>query len=133
MAVRGPQHQTLGIPSETIERVVSTVLQHGYLPQPYLGVRLQRVRLDEPLRQQLDRSNAAAVIVIGVESESPAAVAKVQFGDLILAVAGRPIETAIDLKMALTGIPFGSPVGLQVFRAGAKCDTTVVVRERNRA
>jgi S1-C subfamily serine protease len=60
-------------------------------------------------------------------------VAKVQFGDLILAVAGRPIETAIDLKMALTGIPFGSPVGLQVFRAGAKCDTTVVVRERNRA
>ncbi len=132
MAVRGPRHQTLGIPSETIERVVATVLQHGYLPQPYLGVRLQPVRLDEPLRQQLDRRNAAAVIVIGVEPESPAAAANVQFGDLILSVGAQPIETAVDLKIALTHIRPGSPVGVQVYRAGARLDTTIVVRERKR-
>jgi S1-C subfamily serine protease len=132
MAVRGPRHQTLGIPCETIERVVSTVLQHGRLPQPYLGVRLQPVRLDEPLQKQLSHSGSEAAIVVGVEAESPAAAGGLLFGDLILSVAGQPIENAIDLKIALTRITLGAPVGLQVYRAGAKLDTTVIVRERSR-
>jgi S1-C subfamily serine protease len=130
MAVRGPHNRTLGIPSETIERVVGTVLQYGRLPQPYLGVRLQPVRLDDSLRQQLSRRGAEATIVVGVEADSPAA-ATLLFGDLILSVAGQPIQNAIDLKIALTRIPPGSPVGVQVYRAGSRLDTTVVVRERS--
>jgi serine protease DegQ len=130
MAVRGPRHVTLGIPSETIQRVVTTVLQHGRLPQPYLGVRLQPVRLDDALREQLSRKGAEAAMVVGVEPDSPAA-ATLLFGDLILSVAGRLIENAIDLKIALTKVPLGSPTGVQVYRAGSKFDTTVVVRERS--
>lgn len=132
MAVRGPRHQTLGIPSETIERVVTTVLQHGRLPQPYLGIRLQPVALDEPLRQQLARSGSDAAIVVGVEPASPAAAAGLLFGDLLLSVTGQPVENGIDLKMALKRVPLGATVNLQVYRAGALLDTTVVVRERSR-
>lgn len=130
MAVRGPRHQTLGIPSETIERIVATVLKHGHLPQPYLGVRLQPVRLDEWLRQQLARANAEATIVIGVERDSPASAAGLLLGDLILSVANQPIESAVDLKLAVSRIPLESPVGVQVYRAGATLDIPVVVRER---
>jgi S1-C subfamily serine protease len=130
MAVRGPRHQTLGIPSETIERVVSTVLQHGRLPQPYLGVRLQPVRLDGGLQQQLALAGSEAIIVVGVEPESPAASAGILFGDLILSMAGRPIETAVDLRSALSRIPMGSPIGVQLYRAGARLDATVTIRER---
>jgi serine protease Do len=130
MAVRGPRHNTLGIPSETIERLVARVLQHGRLPQPYLGVRLQPVRLDQSLRQQLSRKGAQGAVVVGVESDSPAA-ASLLFGDLILSVARQPIENAIDLKLALTRIPLGSSVDLQVYRGGVRFDTAVVVRERS--
>jgi S1-C subfamily serine protease len=132
MAVRGPGHQTLGIPCETIERIVTTVLRYGRLPQPYLGVRLQPVRLDAPLRQQLERRGLEAAIVVGVEPDSPAAAARLMFGDLILAVAGQPVENGIDLKMALARVPLGSELAIQVYRAGAMLDTTVVVRERDR-
>jgi serine protease Do len=132
MAVRGPRHQTLGIPSETIERVVTTVLQHGRLPQPYLGIRLQPVVLDEPLRLQLARSDSDAAIVVGVEPASPAAAAGLLFGDLILSVSGQPIENGIDLKMALKRVPLGATLNLQVYRAGALLDTAVIVRERTR-
>jgi serine protease Do len=132
MAVRGPRHQTLGIPSETIERVVTTVLQHGRLPQPYLGIRLQPVALDEPLRQHLARSGSDAAIVVGVEPASPAAAAGLLFGDLILSVTGQPVENGIDLKMALKRVPLGATVNLQVYRAGALLDTAVIVRERSR-
>jgi S1-C subfamily serine protease len=130
MAVRGPRHQALGIPSETIERLVSTVLQHGRLPQPYLGVRLQPVSLDDALRQKLARDGSDAVIVVGVEPESPAASANLLLGDIIASIAGRPIENALDLKIALSRIPLGSSVGVQVYRAGARLDATVTVRER---
>jgi S1-C subfamily serine protease len=130
MAVRGPHHQTLGIPSETIERVVSTVLQHGRLPQPYLGVRLQPVSLDEALRQKLARHRSEAVIVVGIEAASPAADAGLLLGDLIDTIAGKTIENAIDLKVALTRVPLGSPVAVKVHRAGATHDATVLVRDR---
>jgi S1-C subfamily serine protease len=132
MAVRGPRQQTLGIPSETIERIVSTVLQHGRLPQPYLGIRLQPVSLDEPLCRELERRTSSAAIVIGVEPESPASAARLLFGDLLLSVAGQPIENAIDLKVVLARLPLGTPIGVQVYRAGSRLDTTVVVRERTR-
>jgi len=122
MAVRGPRHQTLGIPSETIERLVSTVLQHGYLPQPYLGVRLQAVTLD---------NGTDAVIVVGVEPGSPAASANVLLGDVIASIAGRSIENALDLKIALARIPLGSSIDMQLYRGGDRLDATVTVRERN--
>jgi S1-C subfamily serine protease len=130
MVVRGPKQQTLGIPCETIERILTTVLQHGRLPQPYLGVRLQPVRLDEPFRQQLERRGLDAAIVVGVEPDSPAAAASLLFGDLILTVAGEPVENGMDLKIALNRLPLGSQVGIRVYRAGAAFDTTIVVRER---
>jgi serine protease Do len=130
MAVRGPRHQTLGIPSETIERLVSTVLQHGHLPQPYLGVRLQPVRLDHALRQKFARQGSDAVIVVGIEPESPAESASLLLGDIIASIAGRPIEDALDLKIALSRIPLGSSIGVQIYRAGERLDATVTVRER---
>ena len=130
MAVRGPRHQTLGIPSETIERLVSTVLQHGHLPQPYLGVRLQPVRLDDALRQKFGRHGSDAVIVVGVEPESPAASANLLLGDIIASIAGRPIKNALDLKIALSRTPLGSSIVVQIYRAGARLDATVTVRER---
>jgi len=130
MAVRGPRHQSLGIPSETIERLVSTVLQHGHLPQPYLGVRLQPVQLDDALRQKLARNGSDAVIIVGVEPESPAASANLLLGDIIASIAGQPIENALDLKIALSRIPLGSSIGVQIYRAGARLDATVSVRER---
>jgi S1-C subfamily serine protease len=132
MAVRGPRQQTLGIPCETLDRVVTTVLQHGRLPQPYLGVRLQPVRLDEPVRLQLSRRGGDAAIIVGVEPDSPAAAANLLFGDLILSIAGQPIENGIDLKIALARVPLGSVVGIHVYRAGATLATTIVVRERGR-
>jgi S1-C subfamily serine protease len=132
MAVRGPRRTTLGIPTETIGRIVATVLRHGRLPQPYLGVRLQPVRLDTSLREQLSRKGTEGALVVGVESDSPAA-ASLLFGDLILSVGGHPIENAFDLKNALTHLPLGAPAPIQVYRAGGTVDTTVVVRERSGA
>jgi S1-C subfamily serine protease len=131
MAVRGPHHQTLLIPVETIERVADTVLEHGRLPQPYLGLRLQPVRVDSHLCKQLSKENPHAVIIVGVDPESPAADAGLLFGDLILTIAGHPINTAAELKRALTRVPLNSPVQVQLHRAGASMTAHVTPRDRS--
>lgn len=130
MAVPGPREQTIGIPVETIERVVTTVRQHGRLPQPYLGVRLQPVWLDERLREQLSRPRAASALVVGVDADSPAASAGLLFGDLLLTINTQAIESALDLKAALSRVPLGSSVRVQLYRAGERKETDVLVRER---
>jgi hypothetical protein len=43
---------------------------------------------------------------------------------------GRPIENALDLKIALSRIPLGSSIGVQIYRAGVRLDATVTIRER---
>jgi S1-C subfamily serine protease len=129
MAVPDPRGQTIGIPVETIAKVV-TVRQHGRLPQPYLGVRLQPVWLDERLREQLAKPRAASAIVVGVDADSPAASAGLLFGDLLLTVNSQLIESALDLKAALSRVPLGSSVRVQLYRAGERKETDVLVRER---
>jgi serine protease Do len=132
MAVQGPRHTTLGIPVETIERIVTAVQRHGHLPRPYLGVRLQPVRLDAALQEQLSRACSEATLIIGVEPGSPAKAAGLMFGDLLLSVAGQLTLSAIDLKVALSLADLGSSVPVQVYRASQRVDTSVLVRERSR-
>jgi S1-C subfamily serine protease len=133
MAVHGPRRQTLGVPCETIEQIVSMVRRHGRVLQPYLGIRLQCVHLDERLRAELSRQGSEAAIVVGVERHSPAEAAGLMFGDLLLSAGGRVIETALDLKVALGAIALGSPLSMDLYRAGARRETTAIVRERSGA
>ncbi len=131
MAVRGPRGIALGIPVGTMARIVDAVKEHGRLPQPYLGVRLQSVHLDAPLQQQLNHGSEGA-LVVGVEPDSPA-TGQLLFGDLVLAVAGKSVAHALDLKVALAGRAPQSAVDLTVYRAGVSQTITVRVGERGAA
>jgi S1-C subfamily serine protease len=53
MLVYGPRGVLLGIPASTIERIVGAVERHGYLPRPYLGLRLQHLWLDAATSQRV--------------------------------------------------------------------------------
>jgi S1-C subfamily serine protease len=132
MAVLGPRGRVLGIPTETLAGVVERVAHRGYLPQPYLGLRLQPVWLDETLRAQLGRQRGPAVIVVGVDPGSPATAAGMAFGDLVLAIAGETIETPIDVTRQIGPAAIGSPVAIDLLRAGARQRVSVVIGERPR-
>jgi S1-C subfamily serine protease len=132
MAVLGPRGRVLGIPAETLAEVVERVARHGYLPQPYLGLRLQPVWLDETLRVQLERQRGPAIIVIGVDPGSPAATAGMVFGDLVLSVADETVETPIDVTRQIGRVPIGSAIAIELLRAGARQRLSVVTGERLR-
>jgi S1-C subfamily serine protease len=122
----------IAIPAPAVDRVVDTLLKKGHIPQGYLGVGLQPVRLPDALRQSLRRSEKTAAIVLEVEPESPAHKAGVVIGDIFIALAGHPIARLEDVHSQLHGEAIGKPLALKFVRGGAAQELNIVVGERPR-
>ena len=122
----------IAIPAPAVDRVVDTLLKKGHIPQGYLGVGLQPVRLPDALRQSLQRQEKTAAIVLEVEPESPAHKAGIVIGDILIALAGRPVARLEDVHSQLHGEAIGKPLVLKFVRGGAAQEVNIVVSERPR-
>jgi S1-C subfamily serine protease len=122
----------IAIPAPAVDRVIDTLLKKGHIPQGYLGVGLQPVRLPEALRQSLQRSEKTAAIVLEVEPESPAHKAGIVIGDILIALAGHPVARLEDVHSQLHGESIGKPLALKLVRGGAAQEVNIVVGERSR-
>jgi S1-C subfamily serine protease len=122
----------IAIPAPAVDRVVDTLLKKGHIPQGYLGVGLQPVRLPDALRQSLQRTEKTAAIVLEVEPESPAHKAGIVIGDIFIALAGRPVARLEDVHSQLHGEAIGKPLALKFVRGGAPQEVSIVVSERPR-
>jgi S1-C subfamily serine protease len=129
MAVPGPLRRVLGIPAETIESVVALVEKHGHLPQPYIGVRLQSLWIDDATRKHLGRSARRIATVSGVDPGSPAAAAHIELGDLLLTVNGAPAES-LTLARQIASLTPGQEIDLEVLRGGQPHQVRLRVGER---
>src|SRR6202158_5042108 len=122
----------VGLQPTAVDRSVDTLLKKGHIPQGYLGVGLQPVRLPEALRQSLQRSEKTAAIVLEVEPESPAHKAGIVIGDILIALAGRPVARLEDVHSHLHGEAIGKALALKFVRGGAAQEVNIVVGERPR-
>ena len=122
----------IAIPAPAIDRAVDTLLKKGHIPQGYLGVGLQPVRLPDALRQSLQRTEKTAAIVLEVEPESPAHKAGIVIGDILITLAGRPVARLEDVHSQLHGEAIGKPLALKFVRGGAAQEVSIVVGERQR-
>jgi S1-C subfamily serine protease len=122
----------IAIPAPAIDLVVDTLLKKGHIPQGYLGVGLQPVRLPDALRQSLQRSEKTAAIVLEVEPESPAHKAGIVIGDIVVALAGHPVARLEDVHAQLHGKSIGKPLVLEFVRGGATREVNIIVGERPR-
>ena len=87
----------LGIPLETLERVTGALTSHGRVKRGYLGLSSQPVAIPEPLRQKLGLEQESGLLIVGVESGSPAERGGLLLGDVLVSFAGQ------------TGAPHGRP------------------------
>jgi S1-C subfamily serine protease len=133
MQVMGPYGRSLGIPAQTIERVLRAVEQHGHLPRPYLGLRLQTLWLDMPSTAHLGRRTARIPVITGVDADSPAARAGVELGDLIETIDEQEVDGVDAVLRALTDAKPGSSLVLRLRRGGKVETRTLSVVERPRA
>jgi serine protease DegQ len=120
------------IPSTVVSRVVDTLLEKGRIPQGYLGMGLQPVRLPDSLRESLQRKEKTAIIVLEVEPGSPAQKAGILIGDILLTLAGHPIAQLENVQSQLHAENIGKPLAAKIVRGGAVREFSITVVERPR-
>jgi S1-C subfamily serine protease len=120
---------SLTIPITLASRVVESIRQYGRVRRGFLGVRTQPVELPEHLQRLLGRSQVGGLMLVGVESGSPAEQAHLLIGDILVGVEGEPIENHEILLQRLGGGSVGQVLQAQIIRAGEIKVVSVTVGE----
>lgn len=108
---------SVSVPYPTINRVVSALLEHGRIRRGYLGIRTQPVRLPKPLVEEVGQETG--LLLVSIESDSPAEAASLVMGDTIIAFNDRPIRHFDDLLSLLNSAEaVGKEISLRILRAG---------------
>jgi S1-C subfamily serine protease len=119
---------TRTLPTDAVERLVRNLVAHGRIKKPYLGIGTQPVFLDAEAAKVAGQDRG--LMVIGVETDSPAARAGVLQGDTLVGIDGDAVGGMRQLFRALQAIEVDSTHTLRIVRAGAVTDIKVTVGER---
>lgn len=130
-AIASPSGGSVGIafaiPSETVQKVVSEIRDHGTVRRGFLGVQIQPVTDD--IASSIGLEKAEGAIVARVENDSPADKAGVKTGDAITAVNGKAVKDARELSREIASFNPGSAVQLKVWRDGKESTIEVKLTE----
>ena len=105
---------------------VRTRGEHGRVRRGFIGVGLQPVALPE--RQHASRRRG--LLVVGVETGSPADQAGLFVGDVIVTAAGEPTPDTEELQRWLTGDRVGTTLPLEVVRGSALEAVSLTIGDR---
>jgi S1-C subfamily serine protease len=128
--IAGAQGLCFAVASNTVEFVVSEILQHGAVRRAFLGVSADTVPLPERIAAAAGIASRSAVVLHGVAPESPAALADVREGDVLLQLDGRPTTDAGTLLRMLDAEAIGRPMAAKILRGGRLLDLTVTPTRR---
>ena len=114
----------------TVSFVVGKLIHEGRIRRSFLGVAGQNVPLHRRVVRFHGLTLESAVFVISVEPKSPAAVAGLRDGDLIVAYGDNPIGGIDDLHRLLTEERAGIAAPLTVLRGTERLTLTVTPAPR---
>ena len=106
------------IPADLAWKVAEQLAQFGSVRRGYLGVRSQGVEIPETAQKALKREQTTGLLLVGVESNSPAEAAGLMVGDIIVAIDGQPVQNHDELFARLSGDVIDKPTPVEVLRGG---------------
>jgi S1-C subfamily serine protease len=115
---------------ETVERVVSELLERGHVAQPYLGVAVQAVPLPAEWQQASGKQQEHGLLVMHVHPDSPAAKAGITLGDVLMDVDGETLEDIRHLHRYLARKRTGDTLHLRLLRSGKALEIDVTLGDR---
>ena len=119
------------IPIDAARRFLDEVRVHGRVRQPWTGI-VQLRDLTQRLADYLELDDTDGALVVKVAVESPAYVADLQRGDVIVAINGEPVRSADEAWGILRGLAVGGACQLEVVRAGERRQVSFDPAEQSR-
>src|ERR1700733_14199463 len=128
-AILSPSGGSIGIgfaiPSDMIRTVSAQLEKGGKVVRGYVGVEAQQITPATAQAMHLKVNDGA--LLAGVQSDSPAAQAGLQPGDVIQSVNGTKIATPKELALNVANILPGDEAHLSILHDGQSKDITVKV------
>ena len=120
------------IAASTAERVCAALIRVGRVRRAWLGLGGQTLALPRRIVRHFDLPRESGVRVESVEAGSPAAVAGLAVGDVIVAVDDAPVASVDDLQRGLGADAIGRALSVAVVRRDRRLVLTAVPREMDR-
>jgi len=117
------------VPSNLAPKVVEQLLAKGRVVRGWIGI-TRVTDVNEDTAATLGLHGVQGIVVMELIRRSPADVAGVLPGDVIVAVDGREVEDAGQLRNELARAEVGTQLRLTLLRQGRKLDVRVPVEER---
>ncbi|MCK4862764.1 MAG: trypsin-like peptidase domain-containing protein [Dehalococcoidales bacterium] len=117
------------VSSNKVKRVVEALLEHSYLSYPWVGVMI--TDLTPQMVQEMSLETANGVLVTALFPDSPAEIAGIQTGDIIVAIDGVPVRDTSELTSYLG--EYNSPgdeTVIEVIRGTTTLEISVVIGTR---
>lgn len=118
------------LPVATVNRVADELLQKGHIARPYLGLSMAPVPLPEKLRDVVGANINTGLLVMHVESDSPAGKAGIALGDVLIQLQGRYVADTVAVRDALASGRIGDSVKAKILRGGAVSEQSITLGER---
>ncbi len=113
------------VPTNMARAVMDQLIKHGEVKRGRIGVGIQDVSPE--LAEAFDLPAPAGAVVTQVETGSPAEVAGLAPGDVIVEVDGRKIEDSTDLRNLVGLVERGAKLVVAYVRNGERRTTSVEV------
>jgi serine protease Do len=124
----GFQGVGMAISSNLAKDVMQQLEKNGVVHRGYLGVQISPLQPDVAAR--LGVPNHGGVVVSNVFDNTPAAKAGLKAGDVITAVAGKPIQDGRQLQRQVAELPVGKAADFSVVRDGKVQTIPVTIGEQ---
>jgi S1-C subfamily serine protease len=128
--IMGAQGICFAVASNTANFVLGELVRHGHVRRAYIGIAAQQTAIPRRLRHAAGVTQSTGVVVAGIEPGSPAELAGVEVGDIIVALDGIPISGADDLIRILGGDKIDRSVPLESLRRGERRLSTITPSQR---
>ncbi len=128
--IMGAQGICFAVASNTADFVVTELIRHGRVRRASIGIAGQTMPLPRRIAYAAGLSMTSAVAVAAVESDSPAARAGLEQGDVLISLDGEPVGGVDDLVRLLNGDRIGRVVDATILRRGELRTLAVTLIER---
>ncbi|MSO65419.1 MAG: PDZ domain-containing protein [Alphaproteobacteria bacterium] len=129
--IAGAQGLCFAIASDTAAILVADLIRHGRVRRSSIGIAGQTTALSRRTVRYYGLTGDHGVRVLLLDADGPAAGAGMRAGDIIIAVAGEPVEGVEGLVRRLTADQIGVTTSVVVLRGTERLTLTVLPRERS--
>ena len=119
------------IPVTTAKQVMESLIKDGQVTRGYIGV--EQRELTPEIAQTLNLPIQQGVLITGVQQSGPAAAGGLRPGDVVVAVAGKPVVNTAQLLNAVAALKPQAVAAIAVQRGSKALDLNVTVGQRPKA